>query len=284
MSKSHNKKRNVGIIYELLLRHISSSLVENDKVTAEKCLKIIENHFDKSTEIYKEFRLFNALANTTVTNSSVAAAILTEARGAARRTNVNSLNREKSKLIRSINHILDDPKFYHRRVPHYRAFATIQTLLNDWRERDKSNLSRVVRYESQIIDLLLKEKDESKDLESNTNVDSLIVSLMTKKMNEKYSQKFSENQKNILKEYVFSQHNGNTKEFSEKLCEIVENADRRICDLKDRTDNETILSKIDNVKEKIREIDSKNVDDKSISKFLLILSLNEEITRAIENE
>jgi hypothetical protein len=284
MSKSHNKKRNVGIIYELLLRHISSSLVENDKVTAEKCLKIIENHFGKSTEIYKEFRLFNALANTTVTNSSVAAAILTEARGAARRTDISSLNREKSRLIRSINHILDDPKFYHRRVPHYRAFATIQTLLNDWRERDKSDLSRVVRYESQIIDLLLKEKDESGDLESNTDVDSLIVSLMTKKMNEKYSQKFSENQKNILKEYVFSQHNGNTKEFSENLCKIVENASKRISELKDKTDNETILSKIDSVKERIVEIDYKNVDDKSISKFLLILSLNEEIERAIENE
>ena len=30
----HNKKRNVGIIYELLLKHVSSKLVENKKAEA----------------------------------------------------------------------------------------------------------------------------------------------------------------------------------------------------------------------------------------------------------
>ena len=75
----HNKKRNVGIIYELLLRYISSSLVESNKQAAKKGLTIIEKRFNKNTELYKEFRIFNALAKTTVSGTHVSAAILQEA-------------------------------------------------------------------------------------------------------------------------------------------------------------------------------------------------------------
>ena len=90
-ARSHNKKRNVGIIFELLLRHISDRLVEDDQKGAQKALNLIEKYFNKDTELYKEFRLFNALAKSTVSSTSVAAAILTEAKQAARRCNMSQL-------------------------------------------------------------------------------------------------------------------------------------------------------------------------------------------------
>ena len=37
----HNKKRNVGIIYELLLNHISAKLLEGKKSEAKLATKII---------------------------------------------------------------------------------------------------------------------------------------------------------------------------------------------------------------------------------------------------
>ena len=58
----HNKKRNVGLIYELLLRHLSSRIIVNDKKGAKIATAILEKHFSKGSELYKEFRLFNALA------------------------------------------------------------------------------------------------------------------------------------------------------------------------------------------------------------------------------
>ena len=102
MARTHNKKRNIGIIYELLLRCISSSLIDENKSSAQVALGIIEKRFDKSTEIYKEFRLFNALAKSTVSDTPVASAILSEAKQAARRCNKKQLDREKSLLIRDI--------------------------------------------------------------------------------------------------------------------------------------------------------------------------------------
>jgi len=151
MGKSHNKKRNVGIIYELLLRNVSDSLIEGNTKKAQDALNIIQKRFDKNTELYKEFRLFNALAKSTVSNSAIAAAILNEAKNAARKSNYKNLSYEKSMLIKDINHNLYDESFYRRRIPEYKIYATIQTLLNDWRENDAADLSRVVMYESKII-------------------------------------------------------------------------------------------------------------------------------------
>ena len=40
----HNKKRNVGIVYELLLNHISTKLLEGRKKDARIATKLIEKH------------------------------------------------------------------------------------------------------------------------------------------------------------------------------------------------------------------------------------------------
>ena len=49
----HNKKRNVGIVYELLLKHISTKLLEGNKKEAKIATRLIEKHFKKGTELYK---------------------------------------------------------------------------------------------------------------------------------------------------------------------------------------------------------------------------------------
>ena len=90
MNKSHNKKRNVGVIFELLLRCVSARLIEHDEKSAQVALDIISKYFDKESELYREFRLFNALAKSTVSDTAVAAGILSEAKQAARRCNFKS--------------------------------------------------------------------------------------------------------------------------------------------------------------------------------------------------
>ena len=47
----HNKKRNVGIIYELLLKYISKNILEGNKVEAKKATRIVESRFKKGTEL-----------------------------------------------------------------------------------------------------------------------------------------------------------------------------------------------------------------------------------------
>ena len=165
MNIQHNKKRNVGIIYELLLRAVSAAIVENDKTRAQRALDIIEKHYSKTTELYKEYRLFNALVKSTVSDTPVAAAVLSEAKSAARRADHRKLDHEKSILIREINHNLQDKEFYQRRVPDYRYYATVQNLLNEWSQGDRSDLTKMVMLEGQVVQhLLMQKSDEKVDL------------------------------------------------------------------------------------------------------------------------
>jgi len=282
MSKSHNKKRNVGIIYELLLRNISDSLIRNDKKSAQKALSIIENRFHKSKELYKEFRLFNALAKTTVSDTAVAASILTEAKNAARRCDSKKLNREKSLLIRDINHELADKNFYYRRIPEYTVYATIQTLLNDWRQEDISDLSRVIQYESKMVESLLEQKVEKKlDEEIDSDVDKLVVKLLSEKFNKKYGNQLNEEQKDVIRSYVFSVKHDEGRIISNILAELKETTLGEMSELEDKTSNETILQKIADVKEKIVAECVEEVTDETISRFLVVSQLKTEITEAL---
>jgi hypothetical protein len=282
-SKSHNKKRNVGIIYELLLRNISDSLIRDDRESASKALKIIETRFDKNTELYKEFRLFNALAKSTVSDSAVAAAILTEAKQAARRCNLRNLDREKSLLIKDINHRLSDPSFYHRRLPEYKTYATIQTLLNDWRAGDTSSLSRVIQYESKMVESLLSERKESSDIQDlkNNDVNSLVVKIMTEKLNTRYGDSLDREQKSILREYVFSKSKNSDVEIIEALTRVKKKCISDLERYKDTTSNSIILEKIQDVSKKLMLESIDNIDDNKISKFLVIMQLKRELGEAL---
>tara|TARA_Y100000593_G_C4300626_1_gene333170 strand:+ start:578 stop:1441 length:864 start_codon:yes stop_codon:yes gene_type:complete len=286
MGKSHNKKRNVGIIYELLLRNISSSLIKNDKKSAQKALDIIEKRFAKSTELYKEFRLFNALAKSTVSDTSVASAILIEAKNAARRCNFESLNKEKSLLIRDINYNLNDKKFYHRRVPEYKTYATIQTLLNEWRLQDSSDLTKTIQFESKVAEWLIdkSKEDMNEGLENSQNptVDSLVVKIMSEKINEKYGGKLGDLQRRVLQEYIFSLSENKDDKIRSLLSEIKNNTVDDLENLKNSTKNNVILEKIEDVKSKILAEDVEKINDESISRFLVLINLRKEISEAID--
>jgi len=282
MKKSHNKKRNVGIIYELLLRNVSDNLIEGKTKEAQKALDIIQKRFDKSTELYKEFRLFNALAKSTVSNTAIAAAILNEAKNAARNCNQKSLSYEKSMLIKDINYNLKDESFYRRRIPEYKIYATIQTLLNDWRQEDRSDLSRMIQYESLVAQHLVEEK-ESIDISDVTNpdVDGLVVKIMSEKINKKYGSVLTPDQKSILQEYVFSMSEENEERIVKKLLEVKDSVLRDLESFKVYTTNNTLLQKISEVEKKIISESSDNVSDESISRFLVLVKLKEEIKEAL---
>ena len=280
MPKAHNKKRNVGIIYELLLRHVSSCLIEGKNKEAQKALDILQKRFSQDTELYKEFRLFNALVKSTVTNTSVAAAILTEAKSAARRTDSQKLDREKSFLIKEINYSLNDSNFYKRHVPNYKTYASIQVLLNSWRKKDASDLTQMVIYESKVIDHLLSEKKDTEILEEQVDpdVNVLVIKILTEKFNKKYGEKLNEEQKELIKFYVFSLEEETQETLSGFLTELKSQTLEKVIKFKDTTDNDVILEKIDEVRNKINNLPTEEIDDQSISRYLAVSRLSYELT------
>jgi hypothetical protein len=283
MGKTHNKKRNVGIIYEQLLRLIAKHLVEGNNGKHRKGLAILKRNFKPGSELYREFRLFNALVKTTVPSDSLAARILAEAKLAALDFDAQQLRKEKAQLIKEINHGLNYPDFYQQKVADYRSYATIQTLLNDWRLGSRADLMRIAKYESQVCQWLLTEKKDVSPLseQQDVNINHLTVKLMTEKFNKKYSGILNYEQSNLIKEYVFSMNSGNEHDFIRELETLKDEAISELSLFVSQSKNKILQEKFELVRKNINEIDTKNINDEMISRFLVVSKLKSELLEKV---
>lgn len=197
----HNKKRNVGLVVEFITRYISRMLVEGNVDKANTAIAVLRRHIRPGTELHKEYRLFNALSNSSLSSEMIALTVLREAREACRRHDAEKLDREKSTLIRELNQKLGDRSLYETKIPEYRTYATIQMLLNDWRAEFPSPV-RLAKFEEQVVRHLTSErKDINLNEHIDKDVDGLVVKLMTEKFNGRYGN-LSTIQKQIISEYV----------------------------------------------------------------------------------
>jgi hypothetical protein len=197
----HNKKRNAGLIYELLVQRLSKAVVENDNRKIKITKHILQKHFKRGSELYKEFRLFNALLVTNDVTDQLAYRIINEARTAASNHNGNQLNREKSWLIKDINHMLNETNFYNRKIQNYQVYASVQQLLNNWRSKEL-DIAETAHHEKTVHDWLLCEKSDLTIADQKTSgVNDLTLSIMQEKFESKYGSILTSRQFDILHAY-----------------------------------------------------------------------------------
>lgn len=277
----HNKKRNIGIIYEQLLQTLSSAVINKDKSKIKVIKEILSSNFKPGSHLYREFRLFNALINTTVPSDSLASRILDEAKKGAKDFDLKQLNLEKSKLIKSINYKLNDSNFYSQRVDEYRSYATVQTLLDDWRRGEKANMTKLVEYELKVHSMLLADKRANKLSEKvDPEVNKVTVKIMLEKFNKKYGSALNSEQMSIVKDYIFNSES----QIIPKLKEVKENTLKELSSLKKTCDNKILSSKVDKVYESVVTLDENIIDDDNMSRFMLVSRLKEEILEDKKNE
>ena len=279
-AKNHNKKRNSLLIYEFLVRTISKSLIDDDKKRSSAALKILRRHFRPGSELYKEFRLMNALAKTTVSSEHVAASILKEAKSAVTSFDQKSLDREKSLLIRNINHVLNDENFYDQHVNEYRTFATIQTLINEWNATSK-DIQKIAQFEDQILKYLVTEKaspEEATVSEDTHGSARLLMKVMTKKLNEKYEGLLNEQQQALVKAYAYSTASADQTSISLKLKEVKDSLISLIDSYDSATTpNEYLKGKLQEAKTTLLSENLDIVDDETVTRFMLYSRLRDEL-------
>lgn len=276
MSRVHNKKRNVGLLYEFLVQTISRSLVDGDKRASAQALRVLRKHFKPETALYREFRLINSLMKTTVSSEAVAASILQEAKLAARAHDFAELDRQKSLLIKSINHSLGNEDFYDQHVGEYKTYATVQTLLNDWRSKD-ADLGRIAQYEDQLVKWLVTEKTQAPDQvmsDETPGTGRLLMKVMMKRLNEKYSGVLTSEQKQLIRAYAFCTANDDAETMKKKLIEVK----TRLVSLIDGFDgSEYVNKKLTQAREQLVAETLDVVDDDTVTRFMLYAKLGSEL-------
>ena len=271
--RSHNKKRNVGIIYEQLILTVSKGIVENNPKLTEQAKGIIKKYFVPGKELYKEHKLFQALVKPYIDNDSLATSILGEAKKAARSHDPNRLKREKSLLVRDIN-LTFGQSFYSKKIKEYKDFATIQTLLNDWRSYS-SDISVIVEYEQKAHKILTREKTTNTLSEQKTpDADNLVVKVMTEKFNSVYGSKLTEQQQHLIKKYVLSEDKTG---FESTLESIKENCIKSLSRYSNVCDSAIVKKKIKPVLKELKNLDTSSINDEKFGRFMMLCQLQEEI-------
>lgn len=280
MPKTHHKKRNSGLLMEFLAQTISRALVQGDSKRAAAALRLIKKHFKAGTQLHKEYRLINSLLQTTVSNPAVAASIIQEAKRAARMHNFRELDREKSLLISNINKVLGDEDFFDQPVKEYRTYATIQTLVNDWRSEER-DIGKLAQYEDQLMNWLVTEKSAPVDpslAEEAPGESRLLMKVMMRKLNEKYLGSMTDEQRNLIRAYAFSAANDDPTSIKLKLEEI---KDRLLVEIdsfhQGASCNEELSRKLNETQDKLREENLETVDDATVTRFMLYTKLSDEL-------
>ena len=278
----HNKKRNVGIIYELLVRNMTRQLLSENMKNVNTIKQLIEKHFNKKTEIYKEYKIFSALSDnlnkSLNENKELARSIIKESKVLCQNIDTKKLEKEKSNLIKSINYTFGK-KFYFEHVPNYVNLATIQITLNEWKNKS-FNIQNTVLLEEKIINNLIQKEtksyEELKESVDKSNSDQIVMNIMTKKINEKYKN-MSADQKNLIKSYAFY-YEKDKSYLIQYLNEQKTNSINLLKEFKSNNESEYLNSKIEHVMKNIKSLNENNITDDTIVKFLTISQLITELS------
>lgn len=280
MSKQHSKKRNSALLYEFLVRSISRALVEGDKKKSSLALKILRRNFKQGTELFKEFRLMNSLVKTTVSSQSVASSILTEAKKAARSHDVVVLDREKSILIKHINHSLnEDGCFYDVQIDDYKTYATVQQLINNWRTNEP-DLGRLALFEDSVVKMMTSEKqklDENTSIDESPGMTRLLMKVMTEKLNEKYGKSLNNDQKALVRTYALASVNSDMSSVKKKLQELRDSLLSDIETFKVASTDHMLVEKLESTSKLLLEENFDNVSDETVSRFMVYSKLKDEL-------
>lgn len=275
MAKTHNKKRNVGIIYDQMISQMCESYIENDTKSVKKLLNIIKENFKKGSQLQKELQFFNSFIKTRGISESLSLSIIKEAKTACKNHfDKDRLNYEKSKLIKDLNYSFGKGKIFEKKVENYKTYATIQTLLNEWRDKN-SDFSEEVKYEFALNEWLTSNEEIIEEKNTYKDVDNITLSIMNKKFNDKYSN-LSETQKKLIENYVTSIES-DEENLNKHFQKIKSDSLESLSLFKESCNNRHLNDKINIIINNIEKLDCNLINEENIKKFLIVSKLKDEI-------
>ena len=213
----HNKIRNTGLLFEFLLRQITSDVLNKDNGQA---VRIVKEKFNENTELGKELALYNILITKKFKSDSKADYFINEVMKARYDLNNGRLRRERYNLIKEIQSNYNLQKFMSSKVPNYKTYASIYKLFEykilSPDEKTESFFNIVEHVTTEDSNLRLSET--VKTLPDDEDLRILTYRTLLEKYNQKYT-KLSGAQKNLLREYI--NNVSNTNSLKDTLKDIV---------------------------------------------------------------
>ena len=206
MKIRHNKFRNTGILFELLVRQVAS-----DTVSGQDSLSIglIKKYFSKS-ELAKEYKLYQTLVSTKILTEGKAESLINATLEISNRLNRSALRKEKYNLIKDISKMYILEEFFKSKINNYSQYAAAYSLIEAHNSLEFVEPAQVIGNKVTLLEHITrkevnKENVTDRVLEEYAKMDKgtriLAYKILLERFNSKYNN-MSDIQKSVLKEYI----------------------------------------------------------------------------------
>lgn len=271
MKIKHNKYKNTGILFELLLRQVTSDTISGKDSAS---LPLIKKYFSKS-ELAKEYKLYQTLIANKAISEGKAESLINTTLEIHARLNRTALRKEKYNLIKEIKSHYNLEEFFKAKVNNYKQHAAVYTLMEAYSTLEFVDPANVIDNKVTLLEHITRKeinKEEVKDrvMEEYSAMDKstriLAYKMLIEKFNEKYGD-LTNDQKLVLKEFI------NNVSSTTKLKDFVNNnidgIKKQLTKLVEKVEDNTIKIKINEVVNLIKPLDkNQSVKDEDIITLL----------------
>lgn len=270
MAVKHSKFKNSGILFELLVRQLTSDTLEgkNSPVT-----RIIKNNF-LNTELGKEYKLYELLTKYNSLSETKALDLIETLLKASDKLNKDLLRKQKYNLIKEIKKYYDIDEFFKTKVTNYKTYASFYNLVETYND-NKVSIEFKINNKNTLLESLTNRNPETKKEENplikefksyDKDLRTLTQRVLIEKFNTKYSS-FNTFQKKLLKEYLLSvESSPKLKETYDKNIVEVKN---QLTPLVSKISDPSTQIKIKNIIELLKESEkNQKITSDDISKLL----------------
>jgi len=215
----HNKIKNTGILFELLLRQITADILNDNKNAF--AAKLVKKYFSSSKPLGKEIQLYNMVLNESFTSEAQANRFLDEVLKSRTKISNASLRREKYNLIKEIREQYSTEDFFRSQINNYKVRASIYGLFLTESSKDNFYPTDIVRHRNTLVEHILKDRTKQKKIQEqksreiaqyekkDKDLRLLSYKILVDNFNSRYKN-LNTIQKKLLKEYINNISNTNS--------------------------------------------------------------------------
>ena len=264
----HSKYKNTGILFEMLVRKLTSETLSSDKSVT---IDIIKKYFGKNTELSQELNLYNSLLKEHRFKTEASAyEFIRMIKSAHDKINQNSLRRQRYNLVKEISEKFKFEDISKIHINNYKVLASINMIFEHEESDNPLQLMECKRVVASNT-LLTETTNTNKDLviekfqTQSKDMRLLTYKLLVDKFNEKYAG-LTEDQKQLLNKFVTNVND--TTMLREYVQKIIPNIKKQLFAEAKRIDDKVVKIKVEKLSEMLC-----NVENIKVIKESHILSL-----------
>jgi hypothetical protein len=279
MRIKHNKFRNTGVLFELLVRQIASDTLSN---IDSKSVRIVKKFFHNS-ELAKEHKLYHTILNAPRLSEGKAEILINTTTDLAKKLNKEQLNKEKYNLIKEIKKHYGLESFFKAKINNYKSLAAVYTLfessyINKFVEPKQIVLNKLTLLEHITKKSLINNNENEVEqtlIKEDKNIRILAYKILIEKFNSKYST-LNVKQKEVLKEFI--NNISNPEHLKIYINENLNKIKNELTSLTKKVDDKVTQIKLNEVITLIKPISNKSsVKDEHLVTLLQYQQLVDEI-------